>query len=138
VQVERQLDADVVQPWIAESRKLQEEARAAAATIIERGRAQAGALKKLMDVYRTAGAAAREVLVLQQLMPMISAISGSGRKTKIREWTVLSDDTGSNDLARQAIRFNEKLRAATGVDIAKTVGRLGGGPPLPPPPPPKS
>lgn len=41
VQVERQLEADVVQPWEAERRKLEEEARAAAATIVERGRAEA-------------------------------------------------------------------------------------------------
>jgi flotillin len=131
VQVERQLDADVVQPWHAQRAKMEQDARAAASSIIERGRAEAEALKKLIEEYTRAGDAAREVLVLQQLIPMIKAISGSERKTKIREWTVLDDDSAggtSSGFAKQAIRVNEQLRAATGVDFAKVAGRLGGGP----------
>jgi flotillin len=126
VQVERQLDADVVQPWVAECAKLQQDAQAAAASIIERGRAEATALKRLIEEYRRAGDVAREVLVLQQLMPMLGAISGAKRKTKIKEWTVLSD--GNSGVADKAIRFNEQIKAATGVDLAKVANRLGGGP----------
>lgn len=125
VQVTRQLDADVVQPWDAERRKMEEEARAAAARIIERGRAEAEALRRLIEEYRAAGPAAREVLVLQQLMPMLGAISGANRDTKIREWTVLSDDEATGGFAQKAIRVNEQIRAATGVDLAQVAGRLG-------------
>jgi flotillin len=129
-QVERQLDADVVQPWDAERRKMEEEARAEASRAVERGRAEAGALKKLAEEYRGAGASAKELLVLQQLLPMTGAIAGSRRKTKIKEWTVLSgDDSG---MAEKAVRFNEQLRAATGVDLARVAGRLGGGAPQAP------
>ena len=127
LQVERQLDADVVQPWVAECAKMQQAARAQASRIVERGRAEAEALKSLIHEYRSAGGAAREVLVLQQLMPMLGAITGADRKTKIKEWTVLSDDDGGGGLASKAIRFNEQIRAATGVDMAKVAGRLGGG-----------
>jgi flotillin len=129
-QVQRQLDADVVQPWDAERRKMEEEARAEASRIIERGRAEAGALEKLAIEYRGAGASAKELLVLQQLLPMTGAIAGAQRHTKIKEWTVLSDNDGDG-LAEKAIRFNEQMRAATGVDLARVAGRLGGGPQTP-------
>jgi len=134
-QVAKQLDADVVQPWDAQRAKLEQEAQAAAASIIERGRAEATALKKLVEEYRSAGDAAREVLVLQQLMPMLDTIAGADRKTKIKEWTVLSGGEESGSLAHKAIQTSEQIRAATGVDLIKTAGRLGGGgkPPLPPP-----
>ncbi len=127
VQVERQLDADVVQPWFAEKRKLEEGARSQAASVLERGRAEALALGKLATEYKAAGSAARELLVLQQLMPMVRTIAGSERPTMVREWTVL-DDTGGDGLASKAIRVNEQLRAATGVDLVKAAGRLGGAP----------
>jgi hypothetical protein len=133
LQVERQLDADVVQPWVAECAKMQQDARAAASRIVERGRAEAEAFKSLITEYRNAGEAARDVLVLQQLMPMLGAISGAHRKTHIKEWTVLSDEGPSDGVAEKAIRFNEQIRAATGVDLVKVAGRLGAsGPPLPP------
>ena len=87
-------------------------------------------MRSLVNEYRSAGDAAREVLVLQQLMPMLTAISGAERKTRIKEWTVLSGGDGSSDFAQKAIKVNEQLRAATGVDLARVAGRLGsGGPP---------
>lgn len=125
-QVERQLHADVVEPWTAECTKMEEEARAKAASIVERGRAEALALKRLVEEYTAAGDAAREVLVLQQLMPMLDAISGAQRKTRINEWTVLGDEPG-DDMAHKAIRFSEQLKAATGVDLAQVAGQLGSG-----------
>ena len=124
IQVERQLDADVVKPWEAERQKMAEEARSAAASIIERGRAEADALGKLVHEYRAAGPAAREVLVLQQLMPMLGVISGAKRKTVIKEWTVLSGGDGTG-MAGKAIKLNEQIRAATGVDLAAVAGRFG-------------
>lgn len=133
VQVERQLDADVVAPWFAECRKMEEEARAAAAKITERGRAEAEALRGLVEEYIAAGDAAREVLVLQQLMPMLNSISGATRKMKIQEWTVLRDDE-SDGMANKAIKFSEQIKAATGVDLANVANRLGNPPPRTRPP----
>lgn len=132
LQVERQLDADVVQPWVAECAKMQQHAAAAASRITERGRAEAEALRALVTEYTAAGPAAREVLVLQQLMPMLSAISGANRKTKISEWTVLGDDEGDSGMAGKAIKFNERIRTATGVDLAQVAQNLGSQKPLPP------
>ncbi len=132
LQVERQLDADVVQPWSAECAKMQQEAAAEAAKIAERGRAEAEALHKLVEEYRATGAQARDVLVLQQLMPMVEAIAGSGRKTAIREWSVVPE--GDGGLIQKAITASEQLKAATGFDVTK-LGRGGkAGPSRPPPP----
>lgn len=44
-----------------------------------------------MTEYKNAGAHARDVLVLQQLVPLLTAISGSERETRIAEWTVLPE-----------------------------------------------
>ena len=121
-QVEKQLDADVVQPWVAEARKLEEQARASSARIVERGRAEAEALGRLVEEYRNAGDAAREVLVLQQLMPMLRAISGADRTMRIQEWTVLGDEEGQS-FAQKAIRFSEQVKAATGLDLTRIGGR---------------
>jgi flotillin len=125
-QVARQLDADVVQPWDAERRKMEEQARADASRIVERGRAEAEALKKLVEEYAAAGPAAREVMVFQQLMPMLEAITGAARKTRIAEWTVLDPSRDEDGFAQKAIRVSEQIRAATGVDLARAAAaRLG-------------
>lgn len=141
LQVKRQLDADVVQPWEAEKQKMQQEARAAAATVVERGRAEADALKRLVTEFKAAGTAAREVLALQQLMPFLQSVAGADRKTRIDEWAVVPMTGGSDGFVQKAISASEQLKAATGVDLARVAGRVGGGspssPPPPPPPPPK-
>jgi flotillin len=125
VQVERQLDADVVQPWEAERKKLEQEAQADAAMIVERGRAEAEALGMLVEEYKSAGARARELMVLQQLMPMLESIAGAKSPVQIKEWTVLDSQGSSGDFAERAIAASEKLRAATGVDIAAVAKRFG-------------
>lgn len=122
-QVERQLDADVVQPWVAECRKLEEQARASSARIVERGRAEAEALSRLVEEYRGAGDAAREVLVLQQLMPMLRSISGADRPMKIQQWTVLGEEEGGQSFAQRAIKFSEQIKAATGLDLTRVARR---------------
>lgn len=138
LQVKRQLEADVIQPWEAEKQKMQQEARAGAAQVAERGRAEAEALKRLVHEYAAAGAAAREVLVLQQLMPMIDSIAGAERKTRIDEWAVVPDAGAAGaGWVQKAITASEQLRAATGLDITKMAGakREGSTPPPPPSPP---
>lgn len=134
-QVKAQLEADVVKPWEAELQKMQQEARAAAAPTAERGRAEAEALKKLLTEFKAAGDRAKELLVLQQLIPMIDGIAGADRKTIIREWTVVPSVGAANDSwVHKAIGAVEQLRAATGVDLAQVVTRSGSGTTPPPAP----
>jgi flotillin len=126
LQVERQLVADVIQPADAERRNLEEQARGDAAKIVELGRAEAEALKLLVAEFRKAGPNAREVLALQQMMPLLPEISGARRATKIATLSVLpGDDGGEGSLARRAISAAAQIRAATGLDLTEIASRLG-------------
>ena len=137
LQVKRQLDADVVQPAEAERRAREEAARGQAALTIERGKADAQALRLLVEAYRKAGPAAREVLALQKLMPLAAEIAGARQKLKFGRVTVLPRDTGGatapgsrvwadgTALAKAAIAATTQLKEATGIDIAAVTKRLG-------------
>ncbi len=125
LQVERQLEADVLAPFDAERRSMEEQARGQAARIIEMGKAEAEALRRLVEEYKRAGANAREVLVLQQLMPLAGIIAGVDKPMKIRKLTFLPESSESSG-ARKAITTMEQIRAATGVDVAEIGRRLGG------------
>jgi flotillin len=138
LQVERQLEADVIQPHDADCRSQEAKARGEAARIIELGKAEAEALHSLVEQYQKAGPNAREVLALQQMMPLLSHIAGSQQPIKIHKMTVLPDAADGADFSRRAIAANEQIRAATGVDLADVARRLGtraDPPPRKPPPP---
>ena len=132
LQVERQLEADVIQPHDAERRNLEEQARGDAARIIETGKAQAEALHRVVEEIRKAGPGALELLALQQMMPLLSHIAGSRVPIRINSFTVLPSDDGS--IARKAISASEQIRAATGLDLTEVARRLGGVGALPPAP----
>jgi flotillin len=133
LQVQRKLDAEVIQPAEAERKAAEERARGDAARIVEQGRAQAAALHALVEQYKRAGDSAREVLVLQKLLPLVEAISGAGTALKFDRVTVLPAN-GTEDFARRAISSAEQLRAATGIDLAGAMRRLGGPAPTGAPP----
>jgi flotillin len=128
LQEKRRLEADVVQPALAEQRAAEERARGDAAQTIERGRAEAGSLQKLIEAYREGGAAAREVLALQNLLPMLAQVSGAAHKLRIDKVSMLPGGGGvaGSNLARQAIGAAEQIHAATGVDLAQMAKKLGG------------
>jgi flotillin len=132
LQVERQLEADVIAPYEADRRSLEEQARGQAAKIVEMGKAEAEALRRLVEEYKRAGVNAHEVLVLQQLMPLASDIAGVGKPMKIRRLTFLPDGPGDG-AARKAITTVEQIRAATGVDLGEIARRWQSGSPPPKP-----
>jgi flotillin len=129
LQVKRQLDADVVRTAEADQKAREEAARGAAAVVIERGRAEAQALKSVFQAFAEAGPGAREVLALQQVMPLLAEVSGSSRQLMIEKVTVLPGGDGGGSFARSAIAANEQIKAATGVDLAAVARRLEGSPP---------
>jgi flotillin len=146
LQVERQLEADVIQPCDAERQKMEEDARGAAARIIEGGKAEATALRALVEELQKAGPRAREILGLQQLVPMVDGIAGAGRKLTIKRLAVLppGGDGGDGTLAKRVIAAAEQIRAATGLDLTEVVRQVGrlpgpaaaaGGTPAPSSPP---
>ncbi len=127
LQEKRRLEADVVQPALASQRAAEEQARGEAAAIIERGKAEAESLKKLVEAYRSGGSGSRDVLALQNLLPMLEQVSGSHHALKIKKLSVLpADGAAGGDLARKAIGASEQIRAATGVDLSGVAKRLGG------------
>ncbi|MEO8878378.1 MAG: SPFH domain-containing protein [Polyangiaceae bacterium] len=124
LQVQRQLDAEVVQPAEADRKAAEEKARGEASRIVEQGRAQSAALHALVEEYKKAGPTAREVLVLQKLLPLVGLISGADRKLLVQKVTVLPQTHGGDDWAKKAISTSEQLRAATGVDLGAIGRRL--------------
>ncbi len=122
----RRLDADVVQPALAKQRATEEQARGAAATTVERGRAEAESLKQLVAAYRSGGAASRETLALQNLLPMLAHVAGAHHQLSIQKLSVLPANSAGGTIARQAIGASEQIRAATGVDLAGVAKRFGG------------
>jgi flotillin len=129
LQVKRQLEADVVQPALAMQKAAEEQARGAAATTLEQGRAQAASLHEIIAAFRGAGPNAREALTLQTMLPLLSDIAGSQRTLKIEKLTVLPTvGSAGSQLARSAIDAAEQLRAATGVDLASMAKRIGTAP----------
>ena len=125
LQVERKLMADVIQPEDAARRSLEEEARGQAAAIVERGKAEAESLRRLVEEYQKAGVHAREVLLLQQLMPLVAVVAGADRPVRIQKLSVLPGGGDGADPARKLISAAEQIRAATGVDVAEILRKLG-------------
>jgi flotillin len=114
----RRLDADVVQPALAKQRAAEEAARGEAADTIERGRAEAGALKKLVEAFQVGGEGAREVLALQNLLPLLSRVAGAHHQLHIGKMSFLpSEKAPGSELARKAIGATEQIEAATGLDL---------------------
>lgn len=124
LQVERQLQADVVQPAEADRKAREEAARGEAAVVVERGKAEAAALQKLCEAYAAAGKGAREVMALQQVLPLLAQVSGSGRSLVVHKVSVLPPDgPGGGGFAKAAIRAAEQIKAATGIDLASLAER---------------
>ncbi|HEU5076920.1 MAG TPA: hypothetical protein VFU02_22170, partial [Polyangiaceae bacterium] len=101
-------------------------ARGDAAETVERGRAEAKSLKELVGAFRVGGEGAREVLALQNLLPLLSHVAGAHKPLKVNKMSVLpSHDSAGSGMARQAIGASEQIRAATGVDLLGVAKKLG-------------
>ncbi|HEY1956630.1 MAG TPA: SPFH domain-containing protein [Polyangiaceae bacterium] len=133
LQVQRKLDAEVIQPAEAQRKASEEKARGAAARIIEQGKAQASSLHALIEQYKRSGENARAVLVVQKLLPLANMIAGAQQKVAVKRLTVLPRGDGvaqgTGDFARKAIGVTEQLRAATGIDLSQVARRLAPAPP---------
>jgi flotillin len=127
LQEKRRLEADVVQPALAQQRAAEENARGEAASIVERGRAEAESLRQLVEAYRSGGAGARDVLALQNLLPLLGQVAGAEHALSIKKLSVLPPDgSAGSELARKAIGATEQIRAATGVDLGGVARKFGG------------
>lgn len=140
-QVRGRLQADVVKPAIAQMEAAEAEAKALVAPIIEDGKARADALSKIADNW---GPNARDVLVLQKLEPIITAVVDTISNTQIDRITMV--DGSSPALPPKALSMVEQLNSLFGVDVVEMVkAKLAEKPASPgpvisfePPPPPQS
>ena len=129
LQVQRQLDADVVQLAEAERQAREEQARGDAAVVVERGKAEAEALKAVLEAFAIAGEGAREVLALQQVIPLLSRVAGADHPLSVHKVTVLpgADAAGPETASpRPPSARASRIKAATGVDLAGIARKLGG------------
>jgi flotillin len=126
LQVKRKLEADVIQVAEADRKASEEQARGQAATVVERGKAEAQALKLVVEAFKASGDAAREVLALQQVIPLLAEVSGARRSLVVQRVSVLPEGgtTDGGSLARSAIATAEQIKAATGLDLPRLAQSL--------------
>ena len=136
-QVKLQLEADVIQPAEASRQQAEQNAKAAAAQIVAQGTATATVLKNLAATYRGSGTSARDVLLMQKLVPMLNRITQSMGSVKIDRLTVIGGGTGGGgNLAGQLVSTTEQIKAATGIDVPQMIkDRFGAPAPAPSPRP---
>ncbi len=123
------LQADVVIPAQAHQARQEFAARGAAAPVAEDGRAVAEALRLVAEVWRAAGADAREIFLIQQLDGILADVAERIRKVRVGDVQVIDPGDGRG-LARfvsgYAASFSavlDELRASTGVDVPAILGR---------------
>ncbi|MDC0717153.1 flotillin family protein [Nannocystis bainbridge] len=122
-QVRRQLQADIIAPADAARRKAEEDAKGHAARIIEQGRATAQVLTQIAATYNKGGAAARDVLLMQKLVPLFHSLAGTIGELKIDRLTILPKGTGSEGqpLGARLVDASEQIKAAIGIDVPKSL-----------------
>ncbi|MEE9385742.1 MAG: flotillin family protein [Nannocystaceae bacterium] len=128
--VRLQLEADVIKPAEAACREAEERAKGRAAQVVAAGRATAEALRTLGETYNEQGDAAREVLLMQKLLPLTRQISSAIGDLSVDRLSVLaSEDDGSGagggpkQLAGAMVEYAEQIRAATGIDPTRVLAR---------------
>lgn len=128
-QVRGQLDADVIQPALANAAASEAQARASTANIIEDGKARAEALKILAETWRKAGPNARDVLLTQKLDGVIRAIVDVIPETHVEKITMIDNGNGSSNgkFPMNAIGTLEQIKQVFGVDIVEKVKAMGNG-----------
>jgi flotillin len=146
-QVRLQLTADQIKPAEAARQQAVEKARGEAAQIIENGKANAEALRRMAATWRSQGDSARQILLAQKLNGLIGQLMSTVSSLPIDKVTFIDRGLtdGGNNLAVKAAVASEQLKHTIGVDVPALLTRMGGGAdertpeqtsarPVPPPP----
>ncbi len=112
-QVRQQLLADVVAPAEAQCTQATERAEAAAAQIIENGKALVAGMQCLAASWQKGGAHARQIFLLPKLEALLQALAATVPQVHLQQVTVLDDGA----LATGLVSLLEQVRAATGIDL---------------------
>ncbi|MCS7291683.1 MAG: SPFH domain-containing protein [Gloeomargarita sp. SKYBB_i_bin120] len=111
-QVRQQLQADVIAPAQARCQQEMEAAQAAAAQIVEDGKALVEGMRQLAMTWQQAGAHARQIFLLQKLAPLLQALAATVPPVQVERVTVLDPASASSTAA-----WWEQVQAATGIDL---------------------
>lgn len=129
---EKRLQADVVAPAEAERLAAESRARAAAAPILESGRAQAEVLRMVYAEIQNAGEVGLQVFLAEKLPALLEVTTGAMENIKIDRLTVI--DGGGDGVANAATqRVNaslaalEQLAGSLGLDLDELIRRVGRG-----------
>ncbi|MBN1960240.1 MAG: flotillin family protein [Deltaproteobacteria bacterium] len=123
-QVRQQLEADMIQPAIAERNRMIEQAKAEAAPILEQGKASVTALEEAVASWQKAGDNARDVFLINKIEPIMRTMLDTIQSLDINQLTLLQSQT-NGDLAMSAVGLNEKLKAALGIDLTSMLSNIG-------------
>jgi flotillin len=131
VEMERtRLQADVVQPAEAARLAAEAEAKALAAPILEKGRAQAAVLQMLYNEITQAGDAGLQVFLAEKLPALLGVAVDAMKDVQIDRLTVI-DTGGGKGVANAAtqrvsasVAALEQLAGAMGLDLDAFVRRL--------------
>jgi flotillin len=135
---QRRLEADVVAPARANLEAKRLDAEAAAATIVEDGKAQVEVFQRLVAQYQAAGSDAQQIFVLNMLPDIIDRLVSTVNGVAIDKISIIDgggQGTGVPGMLGQlpaaVISLAEQIETATGVDILGTLrndgDRSGGG-----------
>lgn len=125
-QMRGKLDAEVIQPALANAQAADAQARAVTAKIIEDGKARADALRAISETWRKAGPNARDVLLTQKLDSVIRAIVDVIPETDVEKVTMIGASNGNGKLNLGAtIGTLEQIKQVFGVDLVEKVKALG-------------
>lgn len=118
-QTRQQLQAELIEPWIARRDSLFEEAEARSAPILEDGRARAASIQQIADAWAEFGPDAKRLLMLQKMGDLMNIVTSTMPELKVDNLTVIDGADGDGSLPMKAISFVEQLRQTTGIDLAR-------------------
>ncbi|NJN23643.1 MAG: flotillin family protein [Acaryochloridaceae cyanobacterium RL_2_7] len=121
-QVQQQLQADVIAPAEAASKRAIANAVGDASQIVEDGKALAEGTLKLAESWSAAGENARDIFVLQKLDILLKTLTSTIPEIHLQNVTVIDGEQGNT--AVKTASFIEQLRQTTGVDLAGAMQKL--------------
>ncbi|MBE9115976.1 flotillin family protein [Lusitaniella coriacea LEGE 07157] len=123
-QAEQQLQADVVAPAEADSKRAIARAKGEASQIVEDGKAQAEGIRSLAESWQAAGDSAKDIFLFQKLDVLMKTMAAAVPDVAVQNVTVV-DAKGGGSAAKIA-SFLEQLRQTTGMDLSGVVNNLTG------------
>lgn len=120
---QKRFEADVVAPARAQREAKLLEAQAAAAPIIEEGRAKAEAVRLMAEAFRNAGTEGERAYVLNMLPGIVAEFAKSVREVQIDKLSVIDSGNGSGyrsaltNLPAGIVSLMEQVENATGVNL---------------------